>query len=63
MKRLIAAAAAALGLTGCVAVPAYGPDAYYYPGPTVGVGVYAAPAYRPYWRHRHHHHRHGHRHH
>jgi hypothetical protein len=32
MKGLIIAAAAALGLAGCVAVPApYGPDAYYYP--------------------------------
>lgn len=51
MKGLIVAAAAALGLTGCVVAPApYGPEAYYYPGPTVGVGVYAAPAYRPYYR-------------
>ncbi len=57
MKGLIVAAAAALGLTGCIAVPApYGPEAYYYPAPAVGVGVYAAPAYRPYYRpyyHRH----------
>jgi len=60
MKRLIVAAAAALGLTGCIAVPApYGPEAYYYPAPAVGVGIYAAPVYRHH--HRRHHHRHGHR--
>lgn len=58
MKGLIVAAAAALGLAGCVAVPApygpdaYYPDAYYYPAPAVGVGIYAAP-YR--YHHRHHH--------
>ena len=58
MKGLIVAAAAALGLTGCIAVPApYGADAYYYPAPAVGVGIYAAPAYRPYYRHHHHYHR------
>ena len=46
MKGLIVAALAALGLTGCVAVPApyaYGPDPYYYPAP----GYYPAPAYYP----------------
>lgn len=51
MKTLIVAAVAALGLSGCVAVPApYYGDAYYYPAPAVGVGVYAAPAYH-YRRH------------
>ena len=65
MKALIIAAAAALGLTGCVAVPAYGPDpyypeAYYYPAPAVGFGFYAAPGYRHH-RHHHRHHRHWHR--
>lgn len=48
MKSLIAAAAAALGLAGCVAVPApyYPADGYYYPAPAVGVGIYSAPANR-----------------
>ena len=60
MKSLVVAAVAVLGLAGCVAVPAPYYDAeYYYPAPTVGVGIYAAPGYRnsPYWRH-HRHHRH-----
>ena len=59
MKRLIIAAAAALGLAGCVAVP-YGGDPYYggpayYPAPVVnfGVGVHSGYGY-----HRHHHPRH-----
>ena len=42
MKKLIVAALAAVGLGGCIAVPApgpyYGGDAYYYPAPAVGVG-------------------------
>ena len=60
MKGFIVAAAAALGLTGCIAVPApYGPDAYYYPAPAVGVGVYAP--YPHYYRHHHRPHRHWHR--
>lgn len=57
MKKLIIAALAAIGLGGCVAVPApyYGEaPGYYYAAPPVGVGVYAAPGY--------HHYRHGHRH-
>lgn len=64
MKRLIIAATAALGLAGCVAVPApYGPDAYYYPAPAVSFGIYAAPTYRHHRHHRQHHHRpHRHRH-
>jgi hypothetical protein len=55
MKSLIAAAAALLALSGCVAVPApyYGGDPYYYPAPAVGVGIYA-----PVYRHHHHHRRH-----
>jgi hypothetical protein len=54
VKRLIVAAAAALGLTGCIAVPApYGADAYYYPAPAVGIGVYSAPVYRDHYHHRH----------
>lgn len=62
MKGLIIAAAAALGLAGCVAVPApYGPDAYYYPAPAVGFGIYAAPDYRHHRHHHHRHHRHWHR--
>ena len=60
MKSLIMAAVAALALGGCVVVPAtYPGDAYYYPAPAVGVGVYSAPAYHHY-RDRHyrrHHHR------
>ena len=60
MKGLLVAAAAALGLTGCIAVPApYGPEAYYYPAPAVGVGIYSAPVYR--YHHHRYHHRHGHR--
>lgn len=44
MKKLIIAAAALLGLAGCVAIPApYAGDAYYYPAPAVG--VYAAPVH------------------
>ena len=46
MKGLIGAAVAAVALSGCIAVPAPYPDAYYYPAPAIGVGVYAAPAYR-----------------
>jgi hypothetical protein len=59
MKSLIFAAVAALGLGGCVAVPApysYYPDnGYYYPAPAVGVGVYSGPGYygsRRHYRHR-----------
>lgn len=54
MRRLILAVLAAVGLAGCVAVPApyYGDAAYYYPAPAVGVGVYTAPGY---YRHQHHH--------
>ena len=64
MRSVIVAAAAALALGGCVAVPAaYPVDAYYYPAPTVGVGIYSAPGfYHPQRHHRHHRHR-GHRHH
>ena len=57
MKRSIAGAVAvlALGLGGCVAVPApytgYPGEAYYYPAPAVGVGIYAPPVY--YYGHRH----------
>ena len=71
MKRSIAGAVAvlALGLGGCVAVPAphgsygsygaypgYSGEAYYYPAPAVGVGIYAPPVY--YYGHRHRGHRH-----
>ena len=55
MKKLIVAALAAVGLSGCIAVPApYAGDPYYYPAaPVVGIGVYGG--YRPhYHRHRHH---------
>lgn len=56
MKRWIVAAAAALGLTGCIAVPApYYPDAYSYPAPAVGVGIYSAPGFYHHRHHRHHH--------
>jgi hypothetical protein len=55
MKSLILAAAAALGLGGCVAVPApyssYAENAYYYPAPAIGVGVYTGPAYYGHRRH------------
>ena len=62
MKKLIVAALAAAGLSGCIAVPApYYGDAGYYPspGPAVAVGVYAPPVYyggyggyrRGYYRH------------
>jgi len=41
MKSLVVAAVAMFGLGGCVAVPvSYGPEAYYYPAPAVGVSVY-----------------------
>ena len=43
VKGLIIAAAAAVGLVGCIAVPAPYSDGYYYPGPSVGVGVYPPP--------------------
>jgi hypothetical protein len=60
MKKLIVAALAAAGLSGCVAVPAphYG-DAGYYPAPApaVAVGVYTPPVYFGYG-HRHRYHRH-----
>jgi hypothetical protein len=57
MKRLLLAAGAALALTGCIAVPAPYPDAYYYPAPAVGVGIYAGPGFhhhspRGHYRHR-----------
>jgi hypothetical protein len=60
MKKLIVAALAAAGLSGlagCVAVPVPGPyygggDAYYYPAPAVGVGVYAAPGYYGHYHRR-----------
>jgi hypothetical protein len=67
MKGLIIAAAGAVVLSGCVAVPAHYPDHgyYYHPAPaSVGVSVYSAPAYypaRPYYRHHHRHRRHYHR--
>jgi hypothetical protein len=57
MKSLILAAVAAVGLAGCVAVPApysyYPENSYYYPAPAVGVGVYSGPRYYGYRRHRH----------
>lgn len=59
MKKLILAALAAVGLGGCVAVPApygyYPENAYYYPAPAVGVGVgvYSGPGYYGHRRHRH----------
>ena len=64
MKKLILAAAAAIGLGGCVAVPApyYGDAGYYSPAPAVAVGVYPAPVYYGFG-HRHGHRHHGHRHH
>ena len=58
MKKLIVAALAAVGLGGCVAVPApyYGDPGYYAPAPAVAVGVYPAPVYYGYgyrhYRHR-----------
>ncbi|MGZ5091702.1 MAG: hypothetical protein ACXWIP_10920 [Burkholderiales bacterium] len=51
MKTLMLAAVAALGLGGCVALPApysyYPENAYYYPAPPVSVGVrvYAGPGH------------------
>ena len=52
MKKLIIAALAAIGLGGCVAVPApyYGEGPGYYAAPAVGVGIYAGPGY---YSHRH----------
>ena len=57
MKSLIVAALAVAALGGCVAVPGpyYGPDAYYYAPPAVGIGIYSRPGFHP---HRHHRHRH-----
>lgn len=59
MKSWIVAGIAALGLTGCVAIPApysYYPDnGYYYPAPAAGVGIYSGPGH---YRHRQHHRRH-----
>ena len=56
MRTLIAVVLAAIGLGGCVAVPApYYPEAGYYPAPAIGVGVYTAPGYyygRPHRRYR-----------
>ena len=51
MKRLFVAAAALVALAGCVAVPAPYGDAYYYPAPAVGVGIYSAPVvvYGPHY--------------
>jgi len=56
MKGSIGAAVAALALTGCIAVPVSAPysDAYYYPAPAVGVGIYAAPGHRYHHHHRSH---------
>ena len=50
MKRLIVAAVAAVGLAGCVAVPApYYPETAYYPGPAVSVGIgVSSPGYYGY---------------
>jgi hypothetical protein len=66
MKSLIAAVAAVAamaGLGGCIAVPApYHSDAYYYPAPAVGIGVYAGPSYYHGRGGHHRHHRHHHRH-
>jgi hypothetical protein len=61
MMKLLLAAAAAVGLTGCVAVPAPYPDAYYYPAPTIGVGIYSGPGFHHHRGHRGHygHRRHG----
>jgi hypothetical protein len=60
MKALFLAAAAAVALSGCVAVPAgpyygdagyYGGSAgYYYPAPSVSIGAYYGPGY---YGHRH----------
>lgn len=63
MKSLIVAAVAVLGLGGCIAVPApyHSADPYYYPAPAVGVGIYSAPGYSPYWRGPRHHRHRGHR--
>lgn len=59
MKGLLAAAIAAVGLTGCVAIPApVHADAYYYGAPTVG--IHAGHGYHHPHRY---HHRHGYRHH
>jgi len=64
MKRSIAGAVAvlALGLGGCVAVPVpysgYPDEAYYYPAPAVGVGIYAPPVYYGHGRRHHRGHRH-----
>lgn len=58
MKRLIVAALAAVGLGGCVAVPApYYPETGYYSGPAVSVGIgVSSPGYYGH-RHRHRYHR------
>ena len=60
MKSVLAAVLAALGLGGCIAVPApYYPDTgYHYSAPAVGVGIYSGPGYhRHHYHHRHHRHR------
>lgn len=57
MKALLVAAAATIALTGCIVVPAPYSDAYYYPAPAVGVGIYAGPGFH----HHHGYHRRGHR--
>ena len=65
MKKLIVAALAAVGLSGCIAVPApYAGDPYYYPAapvvvapPVVGIGLGFHGGHRHHHRH-HRHHRH-----
>jgi hypothetical protein len=53
MRRLVVAAAAAMTLGGCIAVPAPYTEGYYYPAPAIGVGIYSAPIV--VHGHRHHH--------
>ena len=62
MKILVVAAVAALGLSGCIAVPVpyHSGHAHYQPVPPVGVEVYSAPGYaRPYPRQHRRHQRYG----
>ncbi|HUR59457.1 MAG TPA: hypothetical protein VM029_17200 [Opitutaceae bacterium] len=63
MKGIVVAVLAAVGLGGCVAVPAYYPDAGYgggygyygapaYPSVSLGVGINSGPRYYGGHRHR-----------
>ena len=52
MKKLVIVLLAGVGLSGCVAYPAYDAPGYYY-GPAVSVGVGVGPYYGHRDRYRH----------